>query len=58
MTSLSVDVVLLMSQIESSTKLDTDVSNGDNELMAVAKLSEPLKKTPNNEITLKVRLDY
>ena len=32
--------------------------SADNELMAVAKLSEPLKKTPNNEITLKVRLDY
>ena len=26
--------------------------------MAVAKLSEPLKKTPNNEVTLRVRLDY
>tara|TARA_A100001515_G_scaffold32192_1_gene25097 strand:- start:10668 stop:11759 length:1092 start_codon:yes stop_codon:yes gene_type:complete len=32
--------------------------SADNELMAVAKLSEPLKKTPNNEMTLKVRLDY
>ena len=30
----------------------------DNELMAVAKLSEPLKKSPSNEITLRVRLDY
>ena len=30
----------------------------DNELLAVAKLSEPLKKTPSNEITLRVRLDY
>ncbi len=30
----------------------------DNELLAVAKLSEPLKKSPSNEITLKVRLDY
>ena len=29
-----------------------------NELMAVAKLSEPLKKTPNNEFTIRVRLDY
>lgn len=29
-----------------------------NELMATAKLSEPLKKTPENEITLRVRLDY
>ena len=30
----------------------------DNEMMAVAKLSEPLKKTPTNEFTLRVRLDY
>jgi len=30
----------------------------DNELLAVAKLSEPLKKTPDNEVTLRVRLDY
>jgi len=30
----------------------------NNELLAVAKLSEPLKKTPQNEITLRVRLDY
>lgn len=29
-----------------------------NELLAVAKLSEPLKKTPQNEMTLRVRLDY
>jgi len=26
--------------------------------LAVAKLSEPLKKTPANEFTLRVRLDY
>jgi len=30
----------------------------DNELLAVAKLSEPLKKTPTTELTLRVRLDY
>lgn len=30
----------------------------DNELLAVAKLSEPLKKDPTNELTLRVRLDY
>ena len=30
----------------------------DNELLAVAKLSEPLKKTPSNELTFRVRLDY
>ena len=32
--------------------------NDNNELMAVAKLSEPLKKTPDNEFTIRVRLDY
>tara|TARA_Y100001973_G_C5207048_1_gene342276 strand:+ start:2076 stop:3224 length:1149 start_codon:yes stop_codon:yes gene_type:complete len=32
--------------------------SSDNELMAVAKLSEPLKKSPTNELTLRVRLDY
>lgn len=32
--------------------------SADNELLAVAKLSEPLKKTSENEITLRVRLDY
>jgi hypothetical protein len=30
----------------------------DNELMAAAKLSEPLRKDPTNELTLRVRLDY
>ena len=32
--------------------------SADNELLAVAKLSEPLKKDPNTEFTLRVRLDY
>ena len=32
--------------------------NSNNELLASAKLSEPLKKDPSNEITLRVRLDY
>jgi len=32
--------------------------SSNNELLAVAKLSEPLKKTPSNELTLRVRLDY
>ena len=30
----------------------------DNELLAVAKLSEPLKKDPTNEMIMRVRLDY
>jgi hypothetical protein len=32
--------------------------NSSNELLAVAKLSEPLKKTPDTEFTIRVRLDY
>ncbi len=32
--------------------------SADNELLGVAKLSEPLKKDPNNELILRVRLDY
>jgi len=30
----------------------------ENELLAVAKLSEPLRKTPETEYVLRVRLDY
>jgi len=30
----------------------------DNELLAVAKLSEPLKKAPDTEFTIRTRLDY
>jgi hypothetical protein len=32
--------------------------SADNELLAVAKLSEPIKKDPTNELTFRVRLDY
>jgi hypothetical protein len=32
--------------------------NSSNELLAVAKLSEPLRKDPTNDITIRVRLDY
>ena len=32
--------------------------SADNELLAVAKLSEPVKKTPDTELTFRVRLDY
>jgi hypothetical protein len=32
--------------------------SSDNVLLATAKLSEPLKKDPTNELTLRVRLDY
>lgn len=32
--------------------------SADGELLAVAKLSEPLRKDPTNELTLRVRLDY
>ena len=32
--------------------------NASNELLATAKVSEPLRKDPTNELTLRVRLDY
>ena len=32
--------------------------SSDNELLATAKLSEPLRKDPTTELTLRVRLDY
>ena len=32
--------------------------SADNELLATAKLSEPLKKTPSTEFTIRTRLDY
>ena len=32
--------------------------SADNGLLAVARLSEPLRKDPTNELTLRVRLDY
>ena len=32
--------------------------SSNSELLAIAKLSEPLKKDPTNELTLRVRLDY
>lgn len=49
-----------------NTSLDQPVSyittvglySADNELLAVAKLSEPIKKTPDTELTLRTRLDF
>jgi hypothetical protein len=32
--------------------------SSDNELLAVAKMSEPIKKQPSNEMVVRVRLDY
>jgi len=32
--------------------------SADGQLLAVGKLSEPLKKTPSNEVSLKMRIDY
>ena len=32
--------------------------SADNELLAVAKLSEPIKKTPEDEVNVRIRLDY
>jgi hypothetical protein len=32
--------------------------SSDNELLGTAKLSEPIKKTPSNEVTFRVRMDW
>jgi len=48
------------SQLDAPVSYITTVGlyGADNELLAVAKLSEPLKKDPTNEMILRVRLDY
>jgi len=48
------------STIDSPVAYITSVGlySADNELLATAKLSEPIKKTPESELTLRVRLDY
>ena len=48
------------SQLDAPVSYMTTVGlyGADNELLAVAKLSEPLKKDPTNEMILRVRLDY
>ena len=54
------EALLAGSQISSSCDNIRTVGlyNDANVLMAVAKLSEPLKKTPDTEFTIRVRLDY
>jgi len=48
------------SQMDNPVSYVTTVGlySADHELLAVAKLSDPLKKDPSTEFTLKVRLDY
>jgi len=46
------------SDMPSSYITTVGLYSADNELLAVAKLSEPLKKDPTTELTLRVRLDY
>ena len=53
-------LVVKNSSIDNPVSYITSVGlySADNELLAVAKLSEPLKKDPTNEMILRVRLDY
>jgi hypothetical protein len=53
-------IVVKNSQLDAPVSYMTTVGlyGADNELLAVAKLSEPLKKDPTNEMILRVRLDY
>jgi hypothetical protein len=60
-TYLSESKIRVKSQaIDSPSSYITSVGlySADNELLATAKLSEPLKKDPSNSLTLRVRLDY
>jgi hypothetical protein len=53
-------MVVKNSSIDNPVSYITSVGlySADNELLATAKLSEPLKKDPTNEMILRVRLDY
>lgn len=53
-------MVVKNSTIDSPISYITTVGlySADSELLGVAKLSEPLKKDPTNELILRVRLDY
>lgn len=53
-------IVTKNSTIDSPTTYVTTIGlySADSELLAVAKLSEPLKKDPTNELVMRVRLDY
>jgi len=53
-------IVVKNSSLDNPVSYITSVGlySADNELLAVAKLSEPLKKDPTNEMILRVRLDY
>lgn len=53
-------IVVKNNSIDNPVSYITSVGlySADNELLAVAKLSEPLKKDPTNEMILRVRLDY
>ena len=56
------DSQIFVKSVESDSPISYITTVGlysaDNELLAVAKLSEPLRKDPTNELTLRVRLDY
>ena len=46
------------SENDLETKKSFFSSNSNNELMATAKLSEPLRKDPSQEYTIRCRLDF
>jgi len=54
------EIVVKSNPSDPSTTYVTSVGlySADNQLLAVGKLSEPLKKTSSTEFTLRVRLDY
>ncbi len=58
LTGSKIRVKDLASELPLSYVTTIGLYNARNELLATAKLSEPLKKTPSNELTIRVRLDY
>jgi hypothetical protein len=57
-TELNSSVYFCADDVPVSYITTVGLYGSNNELLAVAKLSEPIKKTPANELTLRVRLDY
>ena len=58
LTNSQINVKTVESDSPISYVTTVGLYSADNELLAVAKLSEPLRKDPTNELTLRVRLDY
>ena len=57
-TGAQIQVKNLASDVPIAYVTTVGLYNSAGELLATAKVSEPLRKDPTNELTLRVRLDY